>query len=314
MNRRLGRTDITIAPLILGGNVFGWTADKAASHAILDRFADAGFSAIDTADVYSSWAPGNRGGESEEIVGDWMADRRRRDKTVVITKVGSEMRPGKKGLSRPYIHEAIDASLRRLRTDYVDVYLSHWPDPSVPYDETLRAYQDLLDAGKVRAIGASNLDAGQLRDALAVARRESLPAYAVLEPEYNLYDRQSFEGPLRDLTMAEGIGVITYFSLARGFLSGKYRSEADLGQSARGSGVKKYLNPRGQRILGALDNVAGRHRAEPSEVAIAWLIARPGVTAPIASATSVAQVDSLIRSVSLALTPADIAELDEPGA
>jgi aryl-alcohol dehydrogenase-like predicted oxidoreductase len=313
-NRRLGRTDITIAPLILGGNVFGWTADKASSHAILDRFADAGFSAIDTADVYSSWAPGNRGGESEEIVGDWMADRRRRDKTVVITKVGSEMGPGKKGLSRRYIREAIDASLRRLRTDYVDVYLSHWPDPSVPYDETLRAYQDLLDAGKVRAIGASNLDAGQLRDALAVARRESLPAYAVLEPEYNLYDRQSFEGPLRDLTMAEGIGVITYFSLARGFLSGKYRSEADLGQSPRGSGVKKYLNPRGERILGALDNVAGRHRAQPSEVAIAWLIARPGVTAPIASATSVAQVDSLIRSVSLALTPADIAELDEPGA
>jgi len=313
-NRRLGRTDITIAPLVLGGNVFGWTADKTASHAILDRFADAGFSAIDTADVYSSWAPGNRGGESEAIVGEWMTDRGRRDKTVVITKVGSEMGPGKKGLSGPYIHQAIDASLRRLRTDYVDVYLSHWPDPSVPYDETLRAYQDLLGAGKVRAIGASNLDAAQLRNALDVARRESLPQYAILEPEYNLYDRQSFEGPLRDLTMAEGIGVITYFSLARGFLSGKYRSEADLGRSARGSGVKKYLNPRGGRILAALDDVAGRHRAQPSEVAIAWLIARPGVTAPIASATNIAQVDSLIRSASLALTPADIAELDERSA
>jgi aryl-alcohol dehydrogenase-like predicted oxidoreductase len=312
--RRLGRSDITIAPLVLGGNVFGWTADKAASHAILDRFADAGFNAIDTADVYSSWAPGNRGGESEEIVGDWMTSRGRRDRTVVITKVGSEMGPGKKGLSRTYIHEAIDASLRRLRTDYVDVYLSHWPDPSVPYEETLRAYQDLLDAGKVRAIGASNLDAGQLRDSLDVARRESLPRYAVLEPEYNLYDRHSFDGPLRDLTMAEGIDVISYFSLARGFLSGKYRSEADLGKSARGSGVKKYLNPRGERILAALDDVAARHRAEPSEVAMAWLIARPGVTAPIASATTVAQVDSLIRAASLALTPADIADLDERSA
>jgi len=313
-NRRLGRSDITIAPLVLGGNVFGWTADKTASHAILDRFADAGFNAIDTADVYSSWAPGNRGGESEEIVGEWMANRGGRDKTIVITKVGSEMGPGKKGLSQAYIHEAIDASLRRLRTDYVDVYLSHWPDPSVPYEETLRAYQDLIDAGKVRAIGASNLDAAQLRDALDVARRESLPRYAVLEPEYNLYDRHSFDGPLRDLTMAEGIDVITYFSLARGFLSGKYRSEADLGQSARGSGVKKYLNPRGERILAALDDVAARHRAQPSEVAMAWLIARPGVTAPIASATNVAQVDSLIRAASLALTPADIADLDERSA
>jgi aryl-alcohol dehydrogenase-like predicted oxidoreductase len=313
-SRRLGRTDISIAPLILGGNVFGWTADRAASHAILDRFADAGFSAIDTADVYSSWAPGNRGGESEAIVGEWMAARGRREKTIVITKVGSEMGPGKKGLSGTYIHQAIDASLRRLQTDYVDVYLSHWPDPAVPYEETLRAYQDLLGAGKVRAIGASNLDAAQLRDALDVARRESLPPYAVLEPEYNLYDRDSFDGPLRDLTMAEGIGVITYFSLARGFLTGKYRREADLGQSARGSGVKKYLTPRGERILAALDDVAARHRAQPSEVAIAWLIARPGVTAPIASATSIAQVDSLIRSASLALTAGDIAELDERSA
>ena len=312
--RRLGRSGITISPLVLGGNVFGWTADKQASFAILDRFVDAGFEAIDTADVYSSWAPGNSGGESESIIGEWMARRGRRDRTVVITKVGSEMGPGKKGLSAGYVAQAVDASLRRLKTDYVDVYLSHWPDPLVPYEETLGAYQKLLDAGKVREIGASNLDATQLRAALDVASQKGLPRYSILQPEYNLYDRERFEGPLRDLTLDEGVDVITYFSLAKGFLSGKYRSEADLWKSPRGGAVKGYLNERGQRILAALDDMAAAHDAKPGEVALAWLIAQPGVTAPIASATTIEQADSLIRSAALQLSAADLAQLDTAGA
>ena len=300
--------------MVLGGNVFGWTADKDTSFAILDRFADAGFAAIDTADVYSSWAPGNSGGESESIVGEWMATRRRRDTTVVITKVGSEMGPGKKGLSAPYIARAVEASLKRLRTDYIDVYLSHWPDPSAPYEETLGGFEKLKAAGKVREIGASNLDASQLRAALDVARDNQLPRYAVLQPEYNLYDRGRFEGALRDLTIAEEIDVITYFSLAKGFLAGKYRSESDLGKSPRGESVKGYLNERGRRILEALDAVAATHHAQPGEVALAWLIAQPGVTAPIASATTVPQVESLIRSTSLPLTQKDLATLDSASA
>ena len=312
--RRLGRSGITIAPLVLGGNVFGWTADKQASFAVLDRFADAGFEAIDTADVYSSWAPGNSGGESESVIGEWLARRGRRDKTVVITKVGSDMGAGRKGLSAGYISQAIDASLRRLKTDYVDVYLSHWPDPLVPYEETLGAYQKLLEAGKVREIGASNLDATQLRAALDVATRTGLPRYSILQPEYNLYDRDRFEGPLRDQTRSEGVDVITYFSLAKGFLSGKYRSEADLWKSPRGGAVKGYLNDRGRRILSALDDIATAHDAQPAEVAVAWLIAQPGVTAPIASATTLEQVDSLIRSASLPLSAAELAQLDTASA
>lgn len=308
--RRLGRTGIDISPLVLGGNVFLWTADKATSFAILDRFADAGFEAIDTADSYSTWAPGNRGGESEEVLGEWMKSRGRRDRTILITKVGSEMGPGKKGLAAAYMARAVEDSLRRLKTDYIDVYLSHWPDPSVPYEETLGAYQTLLAAGKVRAIGASNLDAAQLRSSLDVAAEKGLPRYDVLQPEYNLYDRSGFEGALRDLTLAEDISVITYFSLARGFLAGKYRHEDHLGQSPRGSGVKSYLNERGMRILGALDAVSAGHGAQPAEVALAWLAAQPGVTAPIASATSVAQVDSLVRSTSMKLTAEDLAALE----
>ena len=296
--------------MVLGTNVFAWTADKQTSFAVLDRFAGAGFETIDTADVYTAWAAGNHGGESEAIIGEWMASRSRRHDTIVITKVGSEMGPGQKGLSAAYIPQALEASLRRLRTDYVDVYLSHWPDPSVPFEETLGAYQKLLQAGKVREIGASNLDADELRAALNVAATHGLPRYAILQPEYNLYDRHGFEGPLRDLTLAETIDVITYYSLAKGFLTGKYRSPADLGQSARGGGVKRYLNERGASILAALDQVSAQHGATPAEVALAWLMARRGVTAPIASATSVAQVDSLIRSASLELSADDIAKLD----
>lgn len=312
--RRLGRSGITISPLVLGGNVFGWTADKQASFAVLDRFADAGFEAIDTADVYSSWAPGNSGGESESIIGEWMARRGRRDRTVVITKVGADMGGARKGLSASYIAQAIDASLRRLKTDYVDIYLSHWPDPLVPYEETLGAYQQLLQAGKVREVGASNLDATQLRAALDVAGQKRLPRYSILQPEYNLYDRDRFEGPLRDLTTSEGVDVITYFSLAKGFLSGKYRSEADLWKSSRGGAVKGYLNDRGLGILSALDDIAAAQRAKPAEVALAWLIAQPGVTAPIASATTLEQVESLIRSVSLQLSATELAQLDTASA
>lgn len=310
-NRRLGRTDLIIAPLVFGGNVFGWTADEKTSFDLLDRFVGAGFNAIDTADAYSRWVPGNAGGESETIIGKWMKTRKNREKIVLITKVGSDMGQGKKDLSAPHIEKAIEASLKRLQTDVVDLYLSHWPDPTVPHEETLGAYQKLIAAGKVRFIGASNLDAGQMRAALDVARLRDLPRYEVLQPAYNLYDRDEFEGPLRDLCMAEELGVITYYGLAKGFLSGKYRSKEDLGQSVRGSGVQEYLNPRGMRILAALDAVSARHKATQAEVALAWVIARPGVTAPIASATRLDQVDSLIKAASLTLGADDMAELDK---
>ena len=312
--RRLGRTDLAIAPLVLGGNVFGWTADEKTSFDLLDRFFEAGFNAIDTADSYSSWVPGNKGGESETIIGNWMKSRRNRDKVIVITKVGSDMGQGKKDLSAAWIERESEASLKRLQTDVIDLYLSHWPDPTVPYDETLGAYQRLIEQGKIRHIGASNLDAGQLEAALKVASQKSLPRYEVLQPEYNLYDRSSFDGPLRELCVREELGVITYFSLAKGFLSGKYRSKADLGKSPRGGGVEKYLDQRGFRILKALDAVSGRHSAKPAEVALAWIIARSGVTAPISSATTLAQVESLIRAAELKLSAADIAELDAASA
>lgn len=313
MDRRLlGRTDLEIAPLVLGGNVFGWTADEKTSFGLLDRFVDGGLNAIDTADVYSRWVPGNKGGESETIIGKWMKARGNRDKVVVITKVGADMGQGKRDLSAVHIERAVEASLKRLQTDVIDLYLSHWPDPTVPYEETLGAYQKLLAKGKVRHIGCSNLDAGQLRAALDVAKLRGLPRYEVLQPEYNLYDRASYDGPLRDLCVAEGLGVITYFSLAKGFLSGKYRSRDDLGKSAaRGEGVQGYLNKRGMRILAALDAVSGRHGAKPAEIALAWVIARPGVTAPIASATTPEQMASLVRAASLELSPADMEELDK---
>jgi aryl-alcohol dehydrogenase-like predicted oxidoreductase len=312
--RRLGRTGLHIAPIVFGGNVFGWTADAKTSFDLLDRFVEAGYNTIDTADVYSAWAPGNKGGESETIIGDWMKSRGNRDKIVVVTKVGSPMGPGKKGLSAAYVTQAVEASLKRLRTEAIDLYLSHWPDADTPYEETLGAYRDLVAEGKVRFIGASNLDAAQLRASLDAAKAKSLPRYDVLQPEYNLYDRANFDGALRDLCIAEEIGVITYFSLAKGFLSGKYRSEADLGKSARGGGVKAYLNERGNRILAALDAAAARRSAKPAEVALAWLIAKPGVTAPIASATSLVQLDSLIKAGSLTLDAGDMEALEKASA
>ncbi len=306
MNKRpLGRSGIEIAPLVLGGNVFGWTADKATSHALLDRFVAAGLDAIDTADVYSRWVPGNRGGESETIIGEWLAaSPRRRDQVVIITKVGSD-----KGLAGKRVLEAAEASLKRLRTDRIDVYLAHKPDPSTPIDETLRAFEQLMRQGKVRAIGSSNDTAAQLRQALDVAAGQGLPRFEVQQPEYNLYDRGGYEGALRELCIAEGLGVITYYSLASGFLSGKYRSKDDLKLSARGAGVARYLDARGFRILEALDEVAQAHAAKPAEVALAWLIAREGVTAPIASATRIEQLESLVRATELTLAPQEIDRL-----
>ena len=313
-HRQLGRTDLHIAPLVFGANVFGWTADKARSFELLDRFIDAGLNAVDTADVYSAWAPGNKGGESETIIGEWLKASGKRNSTIVITKVGSPMGEGKKGLKAKYIVEAVEASLRRLQIETIDLYLSHWPDAETPHEETLGAYANLKTAGKIRWSGCSNLNAEQLRASLDAAKSHGQPRYEVLQPEYNLYDRASFDGPLRELCLAENIGVITYFSLAKGFLSGKYRGEADLGQSPRGGGVKAYLNPRGFRILDALDACAAKHKAKPAEVALAWIIHRSGVTAPIASATTMPQLESLIAATKLEMSSDDFAALDAASA
>ncbi|SKA30732.1 aldo/keto reductase [Consotaella salsifontis] len=313
--RALGKTGLSIAPLVFGGNVFGWTIDEKKSFEILDAFVDHGFDAIDTADVYSRWVPGNKGGESETIIGNWLAARPgMRDKVKVFTKVGSDMgAPEKKGLGEKWIVRAVEDSLSRLKTDAIDLYFSHWPDET-PYEQTLGAYDKLLKAGKVRAIGASNLDARQLGEALKVSKEKGLPRYEVLQPEYNLYAREKFDGALAELCQKEGIGVVTYFSLASGFLSGKYRSKADLGKSQRGEGIAKYLDDRGMAILAALDNVGAAHDAKPAEVALAWLMARPGVTAPIASATSRPHVESFAKAAALKLTDEDMKTLNEASA
>lgn len=315
--RALGNTGLEIAPLVFGGNVLGWTLNERESFRILDAFIDQGFNAIDTADSYSTWVPGNKGGESETIIGNWLKARPAlRDRVVVFTKVGSEMNPSmkKKDLSARWILEEVENSLRRLGVERIDLYFSHWPDPDTPYAETLGAYDSLIKAGKVKAIGCSNLDAAQLGESLRVARDNSLPAYQVLQPEYNLYARSSFEGPLADLCIREGLGVVSYYALASGFLSGKYRDEQDFGRSARGGGMGKYLNDRGRAILAALDNVASRRTALLAEVALAWLMTRPGLTAPIASATSSDQVESFGRAARLKLTAEDLAELDAASA
>jgi aryl-alcohol dehydrogenase-like predicted oxidoreductase len=303
MLRPLGRSGLRIAPLVLGANVFGWTVDEPTAFRLLDRFVDSGLNAIDTADVYSRWVTGNQGGESETMIGNWLKrSSARRAQVVLITKVGAAPGPDGKGLSAKSIAAGVEASLKRLQTERIDLYLSHRPDPNTPIEETLRAYESLIRAGKVRAIGASNSTAAGLREALDTAAARDLPRYQVEQPEYNLCERAKFEGPLRDLCIAQGLGVIVYYSLASGFLSGKYRSKSDLKASARGSAVEKYLNERGSRILDALDTVAQAHGAKPAEVALAWLIAREGVTAPIASATSIEQVDSLVRATQLELS------------
>jgi aryl-alcohol dehydrogenase-like predicted oxidoreductase len=308
--RRLGRSDLLVPPLCLGGNVFGWTADEPTSFAILDAAVEAGLTFVDTADVYSRWIPGNHGGESETILGRWMKARGNRDRVVVATKVGLEMGPDQKGLSRAYVLQAVEASLRRLQTDVIDLYQSHRDDPATPVEETLEAYQALIAAGKVRFIGASNYDAARLGAALDAHEKSGLPRYESLQPSYNLCDRREYEAELEPLCRARGVGVIPYYSLAAGFLTGKYRSEADLAGRARAETVSRYLTPRGLRTLGVLDTVAARHGAKPAHVALAWLIARPGITAPIASATSVAQVHDLAKATALQLGAEDIAALD----
>src|SRR5262245_46426447 len=302
--RTLGTTGFAVAPLALGGNVFGWTADEAASFRVLDAFVAFGGNLIDTADSYSRWVPGHRGGESETIIGSWIARRGRHDDVVIATKVGSDMGLGKKHLGRDYVLRAAEDSLRRLRVDTIDLYQSHWDDDATALDETLEAYSRLIKDGKVRAIGASNLSAPRLAEALKISRGHGLPRYETLQPHYNLYERSSFEGALQDLCVAESIGVITYFSLASGFLTGKYRSEKDFGKSARGGGMAKFMNPRGHAILGALDAVAERLRATPAQVALAWLMSRPAVVAPIASATSVEQVEDIMAATRLTLDDA----------
>lgn len=312
--RKLGTSGLEVGPLAFGGNVFGWTADEPTSFRLLDAFVAAGFNLIDTADFYSRWVPGHTGGESEAIIGNWLKRSGKRDRVLLATKVGLEMGPGQKGLSRAHILKSVEGSLRRLQTDRIDLYQSHTDDPQTPLEETLGAYADLIQQGKVRAIGASNYSAERLAEALQVSRTNGLPAYQCLQPMYNLCERAAYEDALEPLCVKEGLGVIPYYALASGFLTGKYRSEADLGQSARGAGVKKYLNDRGLRILKALDSVAGRYGANPARVALAWLLARPGVTAPIASATTLTQFEDLVAATRLELDAAAIEALNAASA
>src|ERR1700744_4026878 len=287
--RRLGQSSLNVPPITLGCNVFGWTADEKTSFALLDAWLEAGFNFLDTADVYARWVKGSTGGDSETIIGKWLKARGNRDKIVLATKLGIEMPPGK-GLSRAYMQTAVEASLRRLQTDYIDLYQSHRDDPDTPIEETLSSYADLIKAGKVREIGASNFSADRLAESLKISSAKGLPRYQSLQPQYSLVERNSFEGPLEDLCLAEKGGVIGYYSLASGFLTGKYKSKADAEGRARGRGVEKYLSDYGFGVIKALDEVAAQYEAKPGQIAIAWLIARPSVTAPIASVTTLEQV------------------------
>jgi len=307
IKRRLGRSALEAMPIAFGGNVFGWTVDEPTSFALLDAFVDAGFNLVDTADGYSAWVPGNQGGESETIIGKWLKRSGKRDKVLIATKVAKLAR--RPGLSAANIALAVEDSLKRLQVDAIDLYQSHQDDPATPIEETLGAYSKLIEQGKVRAIGASNFGAARLAESLAIAEKYNLPRYESLQPEYNLVSRAGYETELEPLIRKENIGVISYYGLAAGFLTGKYRSEADLAKSARGQGVRKYLDARGLRILAALDEVASRRGATAAQVAIAWLIARPGITAPIVSATSVAQLEEVLASVRLQLSEEDIAAL-----
>jgi aryl-alcohol dehydrogenase-like predicted oxidoreductase len=308
--RKLGRSGIEISPVMFGGNVFGWTADEATSFKLLDACVAGGINAIDTADVYSVWARGHQGGESETVIGNWLKQRGKRDDVVIATKVGAQMGSGDKGLSRAWIMKEADASLKRLQTDVIDLYQAHRDDPETPQEETAQAFADLVKQGKVRAIGASNFTAARLKSALEISKEHGLPRYESLQPHYNLVERPAFEAELEALCVAEGLGVINYYALAAGFLTGKYRSEADLRKSRRGGGVKQYLDERGLGVLKALDDVSARHKATPAQVAIAWLIARPSVTAPIASATSLEQLQDILKAAELKLDKQDIDSLN----
>ena len=311
--RQLGRSTLSVAPLALGGNVFGWSADEQHSFDVLDAFVDAGLNLIDTADVYSAWVPGNRGGESETIIGKWLKRSGKRDKVLIATKVAKWVEH--RGLSPLNIRQAVEGSLQRLQTDHIDLYQAHEDDATVPLSETLGAFARLIEEGKVRAIGASNYGADRLAETLKVSSEHELPRYESLQPEYNLVSRTGYERELEPLVRQEQVGVISYYALASGFLSGKYRSEADLAKSkARGGAVKKYLTPQGLNVLGTLDDIAAAHKATPSQVALAWQMARPGITAPIVSATSVAQLRELAGAVELSLATEEISALNEASA
>jgi aryl-alcohol dehydrogenase-like predicted oxidoreductase len=316
LQRPLGRSGLQVSPLCFGGNVFGWTVDEGMSFSLLDAWLDAGFNFIDTADVYSKWAPGHKGGESEAIIGKWLKHSRKRDRVVIATKVGMDMGDGKVGLAPAYIKQAVEASLKRLQVEQIDLYQSHKDDEAVPLSDTLGAYADLIKEGKVRAIGASNYTAPRLAEALETSKKLGLPRYETLQPLYNLYDRAVFEDALAPLCVKEDIGVINFYALAAGFLSGKYRSAADVNKSKRGKNtIDKYLNERGLRILAALDEVAANlDGATPARVAVAWLLVQPGVTSPIASATSLEQLAELGRAAQLKLPADAIARLNKASA
>ncbi|WP_231490035.1 aldo/keto reductase [Pedobacter sp. Leaf170] len=308
--RILGKTDLNIAPIVFGGNVFGWTVDEQKSFEILNQFIESGFNFIDTADVYSRWKPGNKGGESETIIGNWLKKQNKRHDVIIATKVGSDMGNGK-SLKKDYIINQVEHSLSRLQTDYIDLYFSHFDDEQTPVDETLSAYETLIKAGKIRWIGASNFSAERLQESLVYSANNNLPRYEVYQPGYNLFDRAEFEQEHEKICLDAGLGVVTYYSLASGFLTGKYRSEDDLNKSQRGGGIKKFLNERGYRILDALDKVAGQHHVEQASVALAWLINRPSVTAPIASVTDLTQLKSFTEAANLKLSADDISLLDK---
>ncbi|MES2274817.1 MAG: aldo/keto reductase [Bacteroidota bacterium] len=309
--RELGKTGVGVSPLMFGGNVFGWTVDEAISFKLLDAFTGAGLNFIDTADVYSRWVPGNHGGDSEMIIGKWFKQSGKRDKVILATKVGKDMGDGKKGLAAKYIMQAVEDSLKRLQTDYIDLYQSHDDDPNTPFAETMEAYSQLIKEGKVRVIGASNYKVGRLAETLQTSASNNLAAYQTLQPEYNLYQRQDYETNLEPLCLERGLGVVPFYSLASGFLTGKYRSEADFNKSKRGAGMVKYLNERGFKILAALDSVADQYRTTQASVALAWLIARPSITAPIASATNIEQLNDLISATELNLSAEAISVLNE---
>lgn len=311
--RKIGNSGISIPPIIIGGNVFGWTVDEQTSFRLLDACYDAGLVCIDTADVYSRWVEGNQGGESETIIGKWMKQRNNRSEMIICTKLGKEMGPGKKGLSPAYIQQAAIDSLRRLQTDYIDLYQSHDDDHNTPLEDTLGSFSQLIRDEKIRAIGASNFSASRLAEALDLSKRKGLARYESLQPLYNLYDRKQFETELRPVCMENNLAVISFYSLGSGFLTGKYRDESDFSKSLRGRYMKKYFNERGFRILHVLDRISASYNSTPAAVALAWLMARPGMTAPIASITKIQQLDDLVRAINLRLDDGSIKLLNEAG-